>query len=114
MRLGLALHKSVGEIQQLTYKEWKKWYVMYVIEPWGWRSTEEQVARILAKLHNVNASKQADVLNPQEFIRENYALDVIKWLETPEQEYDFEDLTEEDVRALKLRIAHSFGASLKE
>lgn len=43
---------------------------MYALEPWGWTETETQVARILAMLRNVNATKTKDLKTPADFMRD--------------------------------------------
>jgi hypothetical protein len=67
MRLGLVLGKSIGEVRALPYPEFKKWKILSYIEPWGWQRDEENTARILAMLFNVN-NKQPKA--PNDFVRD--------------------------------------------
>jgi hypothetical protein len=56
-RLGLALHKSIGEIRAMPFSEFKRWQLFYLVEPWGWPNDEYHTAAILAMLYNANRGK---------------------------------------------------------
>jgi len=67
-RLGLALGRSVKEIHQLSYSEYKDWQLFYSVEPWGWQIEENRLARLLAFLFNIFKSKDVSPLQPSDFM----------------------------------------------
>lgn len=96
-RLGLALGRSVGEIHKLSYSEWKKWWLIYKLEPWGWYNEEVNVARMLSMLHNANVSKPKDAKAPNFFVRDmqKLLLESVKEEEAP----DLDGMNEDEKRA---------------
>lgn len=70
LRLGLALGKSLGEIRTLPYREYQKWQLFYLLEPWGFHDREYRTAAILAQLHNVNTTKKRQAKQPVSYMRD--------------------------------------------
>lgn len=102
-RLGLALGRSLGEVRALPYPEWKSWYVFSLVEPWGWWNTEEQAARVLTMLHNVNAKKAKA---PKDFMRDM----VRELLEVLKPPVNLDDLPEEERRRMIIEaVKRDFG-----
>ena len=56
-RLGLALHKTIGEVRAIPYAEFKSWQFFSMIEPFGFHDDEYRTAAILAMLYNINKGK---------------------------------------------------------
>ena len=67
-RLGLALGKSIEEIHTMPYPSYRTFELMYMIEPWGWINTEQQVSRILSMLLNLSVKKKYHK-QPSHFMR---------------------------------------------
>lgn len=97
MRLGLALGRSVGEIRKLPYPEYKRWWLFYKLEPWGWYNEEVNVARLLSMQHNTNVTKPKDAKAPNFFVRDmqKLLLDSVKEEELP----DLDGMSEDEKRA---------------
>lgn len=112
-RLGLALGKSIGEIHQLPYPEYKNWQLFYSVEPWGWYPQEYRLARLLALLININRSKNTPLVQPEDFMR-----DINKVIQEKEDEQimmkEFIEMPHEEKRAFVVRQAKLlFGAKEK-
>jgi hypothetical protein len=106
MRLGLALGKSRSEIRELPAPEYHDWQLFYMIEPWGWVNTEQQVSRILAMLLNLKVKKN-DRKQPSYFIR-NVANDIINQIEAQRMKQielkRLDSMTREEKRAYLIPI----------
>lgn len=105
-RLGLALGKSVGEIRQLPYPEFRRWQLMYMLEPWGWQDAEYRTAAILAKLHNANIAKRSDAKAPAFFMRD-MEKEILKELRRQAAERQAADLGQMDTEARDALIRKS-------
>lgn len=114
MRLGLVLRKSVGEIRALPYPEFKRWWLFYLLEPWGWTRDDVNTARIVSMVHNSNVSKKKDLKEVKDFVSgdlEDRVDMIIKNMRdnTPP---DLDSMSEDDRRAYLIsQIKMSFGAN---
>lgn len=104
--MGLALGKSIGEIRALPYPEYRRWQLMYMLEPWGWQDAEYRTAAILAKLHNNNIAKKSDAKAPAFFMRD-MEKELIKELRKQAQERRAEDLSQMEPEARDALIRKS-------
>jgi hypothetical protein len=68
--LGLALGKSISEIRALPYPEFRRWQLLYMLEPWGWEDREYRTAAILAQIHNANITKRNQAKTAAFFMRD--------------------------------------------
>lgn len=103
-RLGLALHKSVGEIHQIPFPEYKIWYLMYLLEPWGWEEREYALASMLAQAYNMKRGKKK-AKTPKDFMRD-MEKEILKQL----RETDFDAMTEDELNKKKIAAAKkAFG-----
>ena len=112
-RLGLALRKSIGEIHQLPYPEYKRWQLFYSVEPWGWEIEEYRLAKLLALLININRPKNTPPVRPGDLVR-----DISKVIQEKEDEQsmmeEYTEMPREDKRAFVIRQAKIlFGAKEK-
>ena len=69
-RLGLALGKTIGEIRQIPYPEFRRWRRYNVIEPIGWPNTEYQYGMLAHVIYNMNRSSKTKAKKPQDFMRD--------------------------------------------
>jgi hypothetical protein len=78
--LGLALHKSLGEIRAMPYPEFCAWQTYYMLEPWGWENNEYLFGMLAARIYNNNVSKSKDAKDASAFMRDmdNLVLDALK------------------------------------
>lgn len=109
-RLGSLLRRSIGEIHQLPYPEYKSWRLFYSVEPWGWDVEEYRLARLLALLININRSKGTPLVRPEDLMR-----DINKVIQEQEDKQvmikEFAEMPRNEKRAFVIRQAKMlFGA----
>lgn len=99
--MGLALHKSLGEIRALPYPEFSAWQIFYMLEPWGWENNEYLTAALMALLYNMNRG-EGKARKVSEFMRDMETEVLNELQEKP----NIEDLPREKVIEL---IKKDFG-----
>jgi hypothetical protein len=113
MRLGLALGKSQSEVRDLPYPEFRRWQLMYLLEPWGWENEEYRTAAIVASLHNSKISKKSEAKGPDYFMRK-VERDLLTKLEKIDKEREAQEFAEAnpELRAELIRksMRELFGA----
>ena len=112
-RLGSLLGKSIGEIHELSYPEYKDWKLFYSVEPWGWHINEYRLARLLAMLFNIYKPADVAALQPSDFVS-----DISKVIEDHEAEQEmikeYEGMSKEDKRAYVIgQLKLMFGGLIK-
>lgn len=70
MRLGLALHKTIGEIRTMPAAEFKRWQAFYLLEPFGWENQEFLAAHQMSQLVNLKIEKFHNKTKPADFMRD--------------------------------------------
>lgn len=94
--MGLALGKSIAEIRQLGYPEFKRWRLYEAIEPFGWPEKEYHFASLMALIYNLAPVKKKP-LTPADFI-----VDIDEVIANQEKELvkkkKFAELTTEEKR----------------
>jgi hypothetical protein len=109
MRLGLVLKKSVEEIRMLPYPEYRDWWLMYLVEPWGWWNEEVNTSRILTAIHNANVTKSKDLKEPEHFMRDMPKMIIESLRKQAPPELD--SMNDDEKRAFLLeRIKRDLGA----
>jgi hypothetical protein len=105
--LGLALGKSQREIRNLPNPEYRRWQLLYMLEPWGWQDREYRMAAILAMLNNVNVGKKKDTKQPAYFMRDMQDL-ITRNLFKKEDEPDLSQMAPEERKALAIKSMKEF------
>lgn len=67
-RLGLALGKTIQELEQLPVSELRTWNRFLASYPLPMERVERQIAALTAKLHNVNLGKGKAPLQAEDFV----------------------------------------------
>lgn len=57
-------------MRALPYPEYRRWQLLYMLEPWGFPDKEYRTAAVIAQLHNNNTAKRSDLKTPDYFMRD--------------------------------------------
>lgn len=63
----MALHKTIGEIREMPYPEFRRWKLIYLVKPWGFDQMEYWFASLRAEVYNAHHKTPK---GPKDFMRD--------------------------------------------
>lgn len=104
MRLGLALHRSRGEVRALPAPEYRDWQLFYILEPWGFQDQEYRTAALMSTIYNMLRGKNK-AKSPDDFMRDMLK-GALAQLQPPP---DLENMTDAEKENVRRAVKSFFG-----